>query len=63
MLYISCPRCHLTLSNSARNSTTDHCQRCHSALQPAVNVATVRELQRTFAQRDSLATLPRANPN
>ena len=63
MLYTSCPRCHLTLSNSARSSTADHCPRCHSALQRAVDVAAVRKLQRAFAQRDSLDIHPRANAN
>jgi uncharacterized paraquat-inducible protein A len=58
MPYTSCLSCHLTVYSSARHSTVDECPRCHSRLRPIVNIAAVRELQRTFADRDSLTKPP-----
>jgi Zn-finger nucleic acid-binding protein len=63
MPYTSCPSCHLTVYSSTRYSRIDDCPRCHSSLRPPVNIAAIRQMQRTFAQRDSLITRPRPTSN
>jgi hypothetical protein len=57
MPYMSCPNRHLTVQSVHPEESA--CPRCRSPLDPLVQLDQVREMQRSFAERESLSAPPR----
>lgn len=50
----TCPQCATPFSEGPLSDQPIRCPRCGTELQATVHVADLRELQRDFAQRDSV---------